>query len=174
MKFKKLAQVLLISGSILALGACSTNKHNGASAMDGSGEGGAMASGVGQGDEFGGTGGAGSRQSLQQRTFYFDYDRSEVREEYRPAINANADFLVAHPNAKVILEGHTDPRGSREYNVALGERRANAVADILRSKGVNPRQIRVVSYGAERLAVSGHSDQDYQQDRRAVIAYMQK
>ena len=173
MKLKKLAQVMLISCSILAIAACSTNKRGSGYSADGSGEGGAMSSGVGQGDEFGGTGGMAGR-SLQKRTFYFNYDSSNVREEYRPAINANADYLVAHSNTKVIVEGHTDPRGSREYNVALGERRANSVADILRSKGVNPSQIRVVSYGAERLAVAGHSEESYQQDRRAVIVYMKR
>lgn len=174
MKLKKLAQIMLVSCGILALGACSANKHGSeASVMDANGGDGAMASGVGQGDEFGNAG-AGSQESLRKRTFYFNYDRSEVREQDKPAIHANANYLVAHPNAKVILEGHTDPRGSREYNVALGERRANAVFELMKSNGVNPAQVRVVSYGAERLAAPGHSEQEYQQDRRVVIVYQQK
>ena len=74
----------------------------------------------------------------------------------------------------VLLEGHTDPRGSREYNIGLGERRAKAVAQVLTDKGVDPSQIRVVSYGAEKLATAGHSDSDYQLDRRVVLVYVQR
>ena len=81
---------------------------------------------------------------------------------------------MAHASARVILEGHTDPRGSREYNVALGERRANAVAEFMKEKGVNPEQIRVVSYGAQRLAAPGRTESDYQLDRRVVLVYSQK
>jgi peptidoglycan-associated lipoprotein len=112
-------------------------------------------------------------QLLAKRTYYFEYDKSDVSDQEKPAIFANAENLVAHPNMKVLLEGHTDPRGSREYNVALGEHRANAVAEIMKSKGVNPDQIRVISYGAERLAVTGHSESDYEQDRRVVLVILQ-
>jgi peptidoglycan-associated lipoprotein len=173
MRLKKLAQIMLVSCAVLSLGACSSMRHksgdDSAAVTDANG---AMASGVGQGDEFGGTGS--SSQSARKNIYYFDFDRSDVHDEDKPAIFANADYLVAHPNAKIILEGHTDPRGSREYNVALGEHRANAVADLMKSKGVNPNQIRVVSYGAERLAVPGRSEEDFRLDRRAVVAYQQK
>jgi peptidoglycan-associated lipoprotein len=92
----------------------------------------------------------------------------------RAAVLANADYIVAHPNTRVLLEGHTDPRGSREYNVALGERRANTIAEMLKAKGVNPGQVRVVSYGAERLAAPGHDEADYRLDRRVVLVYLRK
>lgn len=179
MQIKKLAQVLLIGATILTLSACKAPSHasqdqygsTGADAMSG----GASAMGAGQGSHFGDEGGSGSgaRQSARN-TYYFDFDRSDVRSDDKPGIYANADYLVAHPHAKIIVEGHTDPRGSREYNVALAERRADAVADILKSRGVNPDQIRIVSYGAERLAVPGRTEQDFQLDRRAIIVYTKK
>ena len=174
MKLTKLAQVILISCSILALGACSTTKKPGSDAagsMGGSGSGAQSSGMMLEDDDYASAGRANSGHKIAaaHRTYYFDFDKSDLREEDKPAILANADYIAAHPNAKVILEGHTDPRGSREYNVALGERRANAVLDLLKSRGVNPDQIRVVSYGAEKLAVPGRSEQDYQLDRRAAI-----
>jgi peptidoglycan-associated lipoprotein len=177
-KLKKLAQIMLISCSLLTLAACSThrgmNDDAAVSEADAMGSDGAQASGAGDGSNFGGSGHMSPQQLLQKRTYYFDFDKSDVHDSDKPAIFANANYLVTHANSKVIVEGHTDPRGSREYNVALAERRAIAVADLLKSKGVNPRQIRVVSYGAERLASPGHTEQDYQLDRRVVIVYQQR
>ncbi len=173
MQLKRIAQIVIISCSILALGACSSaRKHDDASVSDMDMNGGAQASGVNDGSNFGGD--VGPRDSLHKRIYYFDYDKDVVHDEDKPAINANADYLVSHPSARVTVEGHTDPRGSREYNVALGERRANAVADALKARGVGADQIRVVSYGAERLASPGRSDADYQMDRRAVIVYTKR
>lgn len=174
MKLTTIAKVIVIGCSILALSACSTTKHNtngyDASAMnDMNTATGARSSGLGQGQHYGDQDGGASRQGLAKRTYYFDFNSYVVRDEDKPAILANADYLVAHPRATIILEGHTDPRGSREYNVALGEHRANAVLDIMKGRGVNPNQIRVVSYGSERPAVPGHSEQDFQLDRRVVI-----
>lgn len=171
MKLKKLVQLTLVSFGILALGACS-HTHKNAGDASGAGMDGAQASGVGEGSNFGGD--AGPQDSRYKRVYYFDYDKSVVHEDDKPSIFANADYLVEHPSAKVIIEGHTDPRGSREYNVALGERRANSIADLIKSRGVNSSQVRVVSYGAERLAAPGRTESDYQMDRRAVIVYMQK
>lgn len=175
MRLKNLFKELVVVSSILALSACSAPGHKGqgqdGGAYDANGE--AQASGVGQGSNFGDQAG-GPQQSLAKRTYYFDYDKSQIHDEDKPAIAANADYLMAHSSAKVILEGHTDPRGSREYNVALGERRANAVAEFMKEKGVNPEQIRVVSYGAQRLAAPGRTESDYQLDRRVVLVYPQK
>lgn len=134
----------------------------------------ANAQATGLGDEAALQGSGAHEQDLTKRTYYFDFDRSEVREDDRPAIEANADYLINHPNAKVLVEGHTDPRGSREYNIALGERRAKAVAAILEEKGVNASQVRLISYGSEKLATMGRSDADYQLDRRVVLTYLQQ
>lgn len=132
----------------------------------------ADASGLGEEEDFDEVNNPESNAQQAGRTYYFDFDSNIVHEKDKPTIYANAKYLAAHPGVKVMVEGHTDPRGSREYNIGLGERRAKAVATILVSKGVSPSQISIVSYGAEKLAVNGHSEQDYQLDRRVVLAYL--
>lgn len=171
MKLKQIALIILISCSVVTLGACSAKKHGyGYNDSSVGGADGAHAAGLGENDTFGSEEGSGQHAS-NKNTFYFDYDSNVIHDEDKSRIEAHANHLMSNPHKKVILEGHTDPRGSREYNVALGERRAYAVAELLRSKGVNPNQIRVVSYGAERLAAPGHSEDHYQLDRRAKIVY---
>ena len=178
MKLKTIAQFALLTGWVSLVAGCSSMHHNATDIADGGPADGVQTSGVGvegeggAGDGFG-TSGMTPEQLLAKHTYYFEFDSSTVNEDEKPAIDANAAYLQAHPEAKVLLEGHTDPRGSREYNVALGERRANSVAEIFKAKGVNPDQIRVISYGAERLAVPGHSDEDYRRDRRAILVYLQ-
>jgi len=173
MKLKKIAQIVGISFGIMMLAACSHMKKNNTgydtTGMNAVNTSGAATSGLGQNENYGDEAGASARGVASKRVYYFDYDKYVVREEDRPAILANADYLVAHPNVRIILEGHTDPRGSREYNIALGEHRANAVLELMKGRGVNPSQVRVVSYGAERPAVPGHTEQDFQLDRRVVI-----
>lgn len=175
MQFKKLTQVVLIGLSMVAISACTHNKKgtdpNAGSSYEDPYSNNAQTSGLGENSKYGNEGSA--QSATAKNTYYFDFDSSLVREQDKPAIYAKADYLIAHPSMKVMIEGHTDPRGSREYNVGLGERRANAVAEVLKSKGVSPSQIRVVSYGAERLAATGHSEQDYQLDRRAVYVRLQ-
>ncbi len=109
---------------------------------------------------------------LAERVIYFDLDSTEIKEEYRPLLAALADYLSAHPEVKVRLEGHADERGSREYNLALGERRAMAVRDFLVLLGVSPDQIQVVSYGEERPAVPGHDEEAWSKNRRVEIKYL--
>lgn len=176
MSLKKWIQVGLIGISVVTLAACSAHRRNedmsavnDANAAYNSD---AQSSGLGDESSFGDRAGRGSH-SANNRTYYFDYDSNVVHDSDRPAIAANANYLSSRPNVKVMVEGHTDPRGSREYNIGLGERRAKAVAQILAEKGVNPAQIRIVSYGAEKLASSGRSDSDFQQDRRVVLVYLQ-
>lgn len=178
MNLKKWMQVILIGGSIITLAACSSTRKSqtDSAAIDEANSAytnsGAQASGLGEESSFGDQ--AGGRRNASSRVYYFDFDSDMVRDEYKPAIDANARYLLAHGNAKVMLEGHTDPRGSREYNIGLGERRAKAVAQILTAKGVSPAQIRIVSYGAEKLAVPGYNEAAYQQDRRVVLVYLQR
>lgn len=177
MELKKWMQVVLVCSSILTLAACSSHKKPDQGAIDAAnaayGNGGAQTSGYGRESEFG-SDGASSQRQLSQRVYYFDYDSNVVREEDKPAIMANASYLISHPGSQAMLEGHTDPRGSREYNVGLGERRAQAVASLMTAKGVNPSQIRVVSYGAEKLAAPGRTEADYRQDRRVVLVYLKR
>ncbi|HSH83556.1 MAG TPA: peptidoglycan-associated lipoprotein Pal [Guyparkeria sp.] len=106
-----------------------------------------------------------------QRVVYFGFDEYSVAGEYQGMLRANADFLKENGNRKAVIEGHTDERGSREYNIALGERRANAVRDVLQSYGVSASQIDTVSYGEERPAVEGRGEAVWAKNRRAVIEY---
>ncbi|MFW5815344.1 MAG: peptidoglycan-associated lipoprotein Pal [Wenzhouxiangella sp.] len=108
---------------------------------------------------------------LSQRVIYFEFDRSNVRAQFRPIIDAHADYIQANSTARVILEGHADERGSREYNLGLGERRGNAVEDLLRAAGVADRQIEVVSYGEERPVCRESSEDCWQRNRRVEIVY---
>jgi peptidoglycan-associated lipoprotein len=109
---------------------------------------------------------------LANRTIYFDFDSSEVRPDYNDLVAAHARYLAANPNTRVRLEGNTDERGSREYNIGLGERRAQSVRRALMLQGVADSQITTVSYGEERPAVTGHSEQAWSRNRRVDIVYL--
>lgn len=173
MTLNKWIKVVLVGVSIVALSACSSkHKNQDQSAVNDANDAynaGAQSSGLGEESSFGDN----VKGGLAQRVYYFDFDSNVVRDQDKPAIVANAD-KISRTGSKVMVEGNTDPRGSREYNIGLGERRAKAVANILTAKGVNPSQVRVVSYGSEKLASTGHSEADYQLDRRAVIVYVKR
>lgn len=101
----------------------------------------------------------------------FDYDRADIRPEYVPVVAAHAKFLNGNGNRKVRLEGHSDERGSREYNIGLGERRAQAVRRTLLLQGVTEAQITTVSYGEERPAAQGSDESAYAKNRRVELSY---
>lgn len=105
------------------------------------------------------------------RIVYFAFDSSEILPESQSVVTKNARVLTGNTRIITQLEGHTDERGSREYNIALGERRANAVRQAMIALGVPPQQIRVVSYGEERPAAAGHDEQSYALNRRVEIVY---
>jgi peptidoglycan-associated lipoprotein len=102
---------------------------------------------------------------------YFDYDRAEIRPEYVQLIAAHAKFLNGKTTKTLRLEGHTDERGSREYNIGLGERRAQAVRRALMLQGVSDPQVTTVSYGEERPAVTGDDEAAYAKNRRVELVY---
>jgi len=111
------------------------------------------------------------QSALSIRIIYFEYNSNEIRSEYRSAIEAHAAYLSQNPSTTITLEGHADERGSREYNLALGESRAKAVKQQLLILGASSSQIRLVSYGEERPAVDGHDESSWQQNRRVEILY---
>jgi peptidoglycan-associated lipoprotein len=109
--------------------------------------------------------------SSSGRVIYFDFDSDEIKPEYRAVIEALAAYLSNHPTTVVALEGHADERGSREYNLALGERRAIAVQRQLGLMGAAEGRTSAVSYGEERPAASGHDEQSYSLNRRVELIY---
>ncbi|GJM04316.1 MAG: peptidoglycan-associated lipoprotein [marine bacterium B5-7] len=108
---------------------------------------------------------------LSIRVIYFEYDSSEIRSKYRSAVEAHAAYLNQNSDTTITLEGHADERGSREYNLALGERRAQSIKQQMMILGVSSSQIRLVSYGEERPSVDGHDEASWQQNRRVEILY---
>lgn len=178
----RLIRTLLAAATLATLAACSST---GGTAGDGTGSGtaggGAGSYGAGAGGTYGsGSGGSGvpaggyvggPGATQEQRVVYFDYDSADIRADSRPIVQAHAQYLIQNPGAAAILEGHADERGSREYNIALGERRSVAVRRAMEALGVKPQQMRTVSYGEERPAVAGHDESAYALNRRVEIAY---
>lgn len=109
---------------------------------------------------------------LEKRIVYFDFDRADIRADSQSVVAAHAAFLAKNPNQKVRLEGHADERGSREYNIGLGERRGQAVRRALLLQGVAEVQLSTVSYGEERPAAAGSDEQTYSLNRRVEIVYL--
>jgi peptidoglycan-associated lipoprotein len=108
---------------------------------------------------------------LRERTIYFEFDRSDLSPAAQRAIEAHGRFLVANPTLKLRIEGHCDERGTREYNIGLGDRRAQAVRRVLMFMGVQAAQLQTVSYGEEQPAVDGHDEAAWSRNRRAELAY---
>ena len=102
------------------------------------------------------------------KTIYFDYDKSELTETARATLKQNADWLKTNAQWNVVVEGHTDERGTLEYNLALGQRRAASVREYMGSLGIAAERVRVVSYGEERPAEPTHNEAAYAKNRRAV------
>jgi peptidoglycan-associated lipoprotein len=166
---------ILIGCSILTLAACSSHRKPTSSDIHAANSAyGTRASGLGSDGDFGDDSSGGGHRLANKNTYYFDYDSNAVHGNDRPAIEANARYAASHAGTKVVLEGNTDPRGSREYNIGLGERRGQSVASLMASQGVKPSQIRVVSYGAERRAAEGHSEDAYRLDRRVNLQFSKR
>ncbi|MEQ1529495.1 MAG: peptidoglycan-associated lipoprotein Pal [Methylococcales bacterium] len=108
---------------------------------------------------------------LSKQTIYFMLDSSQVQEDFVPVIAAHSQYLASHGNQRIVLEGHGDERGSREYNIALGEQRAKSVANMMKVQGVSESQIEVVSYGEEKPAAFGHDEASWEMNRRVEVVY---
>lgn len=112
-----------------------------------------------------------SDSCLRQRVVYFDLDRTEIKSEFSAQIACHAAYLRQFPNARVTLEGNADERGTREYNLGLGERRGNAVQSAISAAGASMGQLTVVSYGEERPVDRGHDEAAWAKNRRVEIVY---
>ena len=108
---------------------------------------------------------------LSQRVLYFELDSSQVKDMDRDIITVHAEFLASHPEITIVLEGHADERGSREYNIALGEKRAKAVKQLMTLQGVAENQIQVISFGEERPVALGHDTSAWGLNRRVEVLY---
>ncbi len=178
---KRIASIALLMAGAALLAGC-PKKHNvieppaAGSQIPGSAsttpEEGASTSGRALGGDAAGQGGmAGATGALAKRVIYFDFDKSEIKPEFAEIVTAHARNLSSHANLHVKLEGNTDERGTREYNIGLGERRAQAVRRALMLQGVAESQLTTVSFGAERPAVEGDDEAAWSQNRRVELVY---
>ena len=167
MQIKSFLKLSAITAGALLLVSCSKNPGSA------DGLGGLSANGLGQLEHFAGqeAGEMYTTQAPHNQVYLFSYDDSALAQKYVASVKAQAEYLKSHPGASVLIAGHTDERGSREYHVALGEHRANTVAQIMHMSGVNNDQMRVVSYGKERPINLGHDDASHAQNRRAELTY---
>jgi peptidoglycan-associated lipoprotein len=108
---------------------------------------------------------------LAKRSVFFDYDSSVVKDEFKPVVTAHADYLKQNKAKKLTIQGNTDERGSREYNLALGQRRADAVKQMMTLLGASDSQIETVSFGEEKPKAEGKDEESYAQNRRDDIVY---
>jgi len=111
---------------------------------------------------------------LRQRVVYFDFDQTNIKSQFQAAISCHASYLRQFPGARVSLEGNADERGTREYNLGLGERRGNSVSSALGAAGASASQLNVVSYGEERPVCKDHGEDCWQKNRRVEIVYTSK
>ena len=109
--------------------------------------------------------------SIEGKVVHFDFDRSEIKSKFYKVIKSNADYMALETSATVTIKGYCDERGTREYNLALGERRANAVKSALVAEGVSPGRINVVSYGEDNPVAEGHDESSWSLNRRAEFSY---
>lgn len=167
-----LLRTVLMLSTVLVLAACSSDEET---AMNTSMPAGAVG---GAGDGFGQGGAApvggvmpGSQQDLVVNVgdrVFFAYDQSDLTSEARSTLDRQASWLKQYPNVSITIEGHADERGTREYNLALGERRANSIKSYLMSQGVDGSRIQTISYGKERPAVTESNPSGWAQNRRGV------
>ncbi|MCG2634706.1 MAG: peptidoglycan-associated lipoprotein Pal [Gammaproteobacteria bacterium] len=170
----------LVAMMALLLNGCATGSGKGGVATDGTGSGSASSTDVGSDSSATGMDGTSGfaghplddpQSVLASRTVLFDFDSYQVDSDGRAILAAHAEYLVGNPAAMVVLEGHCDERGTREYNMALGERRARAVGDILMALGVSAGQISTSSQGEEQPVALCHDDSCWRLNRRAEVVY---
>ncbi|MCB1773832.1 MAG: peptidoglycan-associated lipoprotein Pal [Gammaproteobacteria bacterium] len=175
MKAKRLAWLALAAAVVLVAGCSSTGTKDGEGAAvedrGASAGGGVTTSGAGAGATWTGSALEDPNSLLYTKVIYFDFDQDTIRGEYIDVLRAHATYLVTNPGSGLTIEGHADERGSREYNIGLGERRANAVKRFLEAEGVSPSQVGTLSYGEERPAVYGNDELSWAENRRAVLVY---
>lgn len=163
---RRIINLVLVFGVVMTLSACGSASKKDDDLVE-----------VG-GTEGVGSEGANAMQSLDdpssplsKRVIYFEFDSSTIQSDYQDVISAHAAYLVENPDVSIVLEGHADERGTREYNIALGERRAKAVRQLMTLQGVGEKQLQVISFGEERPVALGHDESAWSLNRRVEILY---
>ncbi|MDO2947459.1 peptidoglycan-associated lipoprotein Pal [Aeromonas simiae] len=173
MQLNKLLKGLAIALPLFTLAACSSTSDSDASgAESGMGANGGVMTGSADGM-------LSPEEQMRQRlaalqrdnVIYFGFDSNEIQGQYADLLDTHSSYLRENPSVKVLIEGHTDERGTPEYNIALGERRAKAVAKYMQTLGVQADQLSIVSYGEEKPQDPGHGEDSYSKNRRAVLVY---
>ncbi|OLO05488.1 MULTISPECIES: peptidoglycan-associated lipoprotein Pal [Salinicola] len=170
MQIKTYAKTLAVALSLAVVAGCSSSGGTQEGDMDGT-SGGMSGQGMNSGQGTSGSQMGAGEQMPSVNTIYFAFDSEEIRPEFESVLRGHAQYMMANPNANVTLQGYADERGTREYNLGLGERRAQAVERYLTVQGVSPSQIQIVSYGEERPAMQGHTEEAYAKNRRVVFSY---
>ncbi len=180
MKVSRIILAALVT-SMLVISGCSTlgignntdgsGGADGAPVTDGNGGDGASTSGAGQGGAWTGNPLDNPDSLLSTRVIYFDFDQSDIRPESADVLRAHAGYLLENATVSITVEGHCDERGSREYNIGLGERRATAIKTFLLAEGVADAQINTISYGEERPVAEGHTEAAWSMNRRGELVY---
>jgi len=177
---RKILMVLMLATALVSAGGCASKKPkpgasqstevgaNGGADSSGASADAANAGNVGSDEDVAGPQGG----LLAKRVIYFDFDSSDIKGEGNDVVAAHAKYLASHASTRVRLEGNTDDRGSREYNIGLGERRAQSVRRALMLQGASEGQITTVSYGAERPAAVGTDESAWAKNRRVEIVYL--
>ncbi len=188
LRFKAFKLRALLGASVLALAACTNipledvpvqdRTGTSVSALQAGNAAGGSTSGAGGGNAAGGgvagvevTGVNKSQPSALERVVYFDFDSFEIRSEFAPMLEANAKYLGADSRRRLALEGHTDERGGREYNLALGQKRAEAVRRAMGLLGISDNQMEAVSFGKEKPALGGLDETAFAKNRRVELTY---
>ncbi|MCL1126395.1 peptidoglycan-associated lipoprotein Pal [Shewanella surugensis] len=178
MDLNKLFKAMLVVLPIMAVSACSSTSETETDATSTNGT--TSSESAANGVQTGGVAPIVSPEEQQRLKFqelrkenviYFEFDSSAVSPQFEEILKAHAAYLVEHSNVKVVIEGYTDARGTPEYNIALGERRAKSVTKYLQGMGVLPSQMSIVSYGEEKPADTSRSDAAFAQNRRAILVY---
>lgn len=175
MKLKLIQWSLVLAAVLLFSGCSSMSKSDDATSGEGaavseSGSG-ASTSGASQGGAWTGNPLENPDSLLYTKVVYFDFDQSDILPESVNTLRAHADYLLSNSGISITVEGHCDERGSREYNIGLGERRASAIKRFLEAEGVSSSQVNTISYGEERPADPGHGEAAWAMNRRGVLVY---
>lgn len=171
MKIKSILMAGCIGASVIALASCSTASKSAGGAPVSDATAGTSTSGLGDQGGFQGGGYGSSLKAPANQSYYFDLNKNNVHQSDYASIAAQGKYLASHPKAKIRVEGNCDNRGSREYNVALGWRRANAVKGILMQYGVKPTQVTTFSWGSEKPIAFGDNEQAWAKNRRVDLIY---